>query len=329
MARRAVRACRRRRRLQVGDHRSDTRLGRVGAVAVAAARVAVLAVVVVGSRLGIGVLDLVCRRSERVALAVREVDVVGAAQHHVVDAGAALCRLVVVVGQRVLVRPLLQEGGVAAADVVVAHGQAALVDGRRRVGAAVALPGRVGDPDEEVVPPAIGLLRHLIEAVNRVTDEVGRVGHVLGDLERRVGQVGREPRVGRVEGRKGARRVGLGQGRVRPRRVGGQRVGRRVAGRVLDCPRHVRPRRPVGGDDPLGEQVLHLLPRLRHVGGEDVVEGVVLPDDHDHVLDRGGGGPRRALGKTWSAGHAAKGQGHGCRYRQSRKSQDLSSRTCS
>ena len=40
-------------------------------------------------------------------------------------------------------------------------------------------------------------------------------------------------------------------------------------------------------DDAFGEQVVNGLPgRLRHVGGEHVIEAAVLADDDDDVLDR-------------------------------------------
>jgi len=53
------------------------------------------------------------------------------------------------------------------------------------------------------------------------------------------------------------------------------------------------PGRAVGVDDALLKQVLDALPDAGLVGAVEVVEGVVLADHDDHVLDRRGrvGGP--------------------------------------
>src|SRR6266702_2010525 len=178
---------------QVVQDRADSGLARVRAVGEAPARVAVLGEVVVGARLGVGVLDLVARRDHRAAIGGLLVGRVSGAGHDRVGPGAAHHRLVVVVGHGEAVGELLGQRRVAGLDVVVAHLEAALVDRGVRDGAVV-VAGGVGRPDEQVVLALIDLLPHLIEAVDRVAG-VGGVRDVLGDLVRLVGQVGREARV--------------------------------------------------------------------------------------------------------------------------------------
>jgi hypothetical protein len=53
--------------------------------------------------------------------------------------------------------------------------------------------------------------------------------------------------------------------------------------------------RAVGADDLLGEQVVDAGALARAVDAEEVVEGVVLPDDDDDVLDGGARAGRGAL----------------------------------
>jgi hypothetical protein len=43
--------------------------------------------------------------------------------------------------------------------------------------------------------------------------------------------------------------------------------------------------RAVGVDDPLGKEVFHLIIATRNIGGEYMIEGAVLADEDDHVLD--------------------------------------------
>jgi len=224
----------------------------------------------------------------------------------VVRARATLHRLMVVVADRVLLGQVLQDGRVAFGHVVVAHLHGALVDRGRRHGAVVVARG-VGHPGGEVV--AVGaLLPHLVEAVQRVADEGAVelaaagvlqvavvVRDVLGDLVRRVGQVGGEPLVRGVLGlavatRGYVRRVRLRQACVGARDRRAERVRLGVGSSELDRLLRVRAEAAAGGDDPLGQQVVDVLSLAGLVGGEDVVEGVVLTDDHDDVLDRRRGG---------------------------------------
>ncbi len=226
-----------------------------------------------------------------------------------VGAGAALHRLVVVVADRVVQREVLEDRLVALRHVVVAHGHRALVDRRGWLGAVV-VPGGVGHPGPQLAAGHGGLLPHLVEAVQWVTHEgavelalpvvgvldvaVG-VGHVLGDLERAVGQGRREPPVGlvpvlAVAGRRHVRGVRLRQGLVAAGELRRQRVSLGVGGGGLRGLGVVRAGGACLGDDALGQQVPDLLVARRLVGREHVVEAVVLPDDHDDVLDRRGRG---------------------------------------
>jgi hypothetical protein len=52
-------------------------------------------------------------------------------------------------------------------------------------------------------------------------------------------------------------------------------------------PRIVRAGRAILVDDPLREEIVNALAFFRLVRGEQVIEGSVLADDHDDVLDGG------------------------------------------
>ena len=219
-----------------------------------------------------------------------------------VGAGAALDGLVVVVADRVVLGQVAQDGRVTVGHVVVAHLQCALEDGRRRM-RAVVIAGGVGRPYVEL-PAMARLLVHLVEAVQWVADEGAvelaaagvlqvavEVGHVPGDLVRRVGQVGREPLVrdvlllpvaaGGYVGGVGPRQRLVGAGDL-----GADGVLLGIRGRELGCLPPVGPRAAAARDDALGQQVPDVLALGRLVGRVDVVEAVVLADDHDDVLDR-------------------------------------------
>ena len=58
-----------------------------------------------------------------------------------------------------------------------------------------------------------------------------------------------------------------------------------VAAILLSPWRNWRTGEAVGLDDALGEQVQHLVPARRLIGREHMVEGAVLADDDDDVLD--------------------------------------------
>ena len=60
----------------------------------------------------------------------------------------------------------------------------------------------------------------------------------------------------------------------------------RVDRGILTAQREVGAGRAVVIDDAFGEQVVDGLACDGFVGGEDVIEGAVLADDDDHVLDR-------------------------------------------
>src|SRR5262249_45342153 len=137
-----------------------------------------------------------------------------------------------------------------------------------------------------------------------VLQVAGEVGHVLGDLERTRLQACREPFVRRVPvltvaGLGYVRGVGPGQCRVGALDLRRQRVDPAVGGLDLHGLPVVRARVTVLGDDALGQQVVYVLALGRLVGRVDVVEGVVLPDDHHDVLDRrGGGGGAASVGRS-------------------------------
>src|SRR5262249_23495477 len=286
------------------------------------AAVAILGVVVVRARLGVRVLNLPGWWGRGLARRVLVGGGEAGAERDVVGAGAALHRLVEVIAHRVVLGQVGQDRRVTLGRVADAGLQPALEDRGRR-DRAVVVAGGVGYPGEQAAVMRRGLLPHLVEAVQRVTGEVAGelaaagvlgvivvVGHVLGDLVRPVGQRRGEPGVGAVSRQAGAAgrdvgRVGLGERLVGAGDPGGQGVGLGVAGGELGGLAEVRARRAVRGDDALGAKVPDPLPGGRLVGGEDVVEGVVLTDDHDHVLDGGrgrggvtgaGGGGRRAGG---------------------------------
>jgi hypothetical protein len=291
----------------------DARLRRIRAVGVAAAGVPVLGVVVAGARLGVGVLDLVGRRHRGLARLTLVRGREPGAERNVVRAGAALHRLVVVVADRVVLGQVTHDRRVALGHVVEAHRQAALEDLRGRDGAVVIARG-VGHPIEQPTLVRGGLLPHLVEAVDRVADvravelaltelkvlQVAvEVGHVLGDLERARGQSRRESLVGgvpvlAVAGLRHVRGVGPGQCRIRSLDLRRQRVDLAVGGLDLHRLAVVRAWIAVPGDYAFGQQVVDVLPLGRLVGRVDVVEGVVLADDHHDVLDRRGRGGRAA-----------------------------------
>ena len=60
----------------------------------------------------------------------------------------------------------------------------------------------------------------------------------------------------------------------------------------------VGPGRAVGKDDPLRQEIRHALAMLRHVGAVHVVEGSVLADEKNDVLDRGRGVELRMLSRV-------------------------------
>src|SRR5262245_65589064 len=74
---------------EIGYDCANPRLGRIGALAIGAAAIAVLGVPIVSSWLGVGIFDLIVRRRHRVAVAVSVIISVGGAQHNVTDTGAA------------------------------------------------------------------------------------------------------------------------------------------------------------------------------------------------------------------------------------------------
>ena len=187
--------------------------------------------------------------------------------------------------------------------VVEAHGNRAFpgveAAGRQRL-AVGPRADRLFDPHELVVAAAIDVLPHLEEAVNGVTG-VGGIGNVPADLERTVRQVGGEARVrhaARLACR--VRSVRLRQSRVLTGRRSDRVVLPPVAPDALPRELEVGTGRAVGVDDALGEQIADLLAAPGLVGSEDIVEGVILTHDDDHVPDRRRGGallrirPRRA-----------------------------------
>ena len=284
-------------RVEVAADLAHAGLAGVGAVHVRAAGVAVLRVEVVRLGLGIGHLDLVERRDFRRAAHVVEA---GVARHERDEVGTrpAHDRLVVVVGDGVAAGELREVRRVPGAHVEEAHRLTALegVAGRR-CRRAVLRPDAHGDgdPREQVELALVDLLPHLPEPVDRVARE-GVVGHVLGDLEGAVRQVGGEARIGHA-GRHadGIGGLGLRERRVAPGLGGGEQVDLGIAGLLLGGRGEVRSRRAVRLDDALGQEIRDGLVVGRLVAAEQVVEGMILANDHDQVSDRRPGGLATAI----------------------------------
>ena len=91
------------------------------------------------------------------------------------------------------------------------------------------------------------------------------------------GEHGRQNRICGVIGR--IQRISSGTIVNRGRLVGGGKIWAGLA--------------PLG-DDALGEEVVNSLTSFGLIGGEDVIEGAILSDDDDYVLDGGGCGYRLA-----------------------------------
>ncbi len=291
-------------RRQVTVDRGHTGSLGVGAFGVAATRVAVLGVVVVGSRHRVGVLDLRGRRGGQLPVAIAVHGDVGVTDGDVVGPCSAHDRLVVVVRHGIVVADEGEGGGVAGGHVVVAHLHRPLVGGLRGT---VTVSGGLVHPGPQPVVALVHLLPHLVEAVQWIADVgaclAGRRAvrleerHVVGDLVGAVRQVGGEAAVGGVGRllpvtcRVDVRGVGLGQAGVRLVERRGDGVapggGGGVGGRVLRCFRRVGSQGALGGHDALRNQVVDAVAGLGQVGAEDVVEAVVLPDDNHHVVDRG------------------------------------------
>ena len=200
-------------RIEIAHDRQHPRgIEHVGAIA----ETSVHRVLVVGAGQRIGIGDLRGRRHRRIAVAVAPEDVVAGAEKDVLNAGAALGRLVIVVADRVFVGQLLEERRVLVLHVVERHrGAAALV--RRRAGIGghhkgveiVEAAGRIVFGG--VADAAVRLLPHLIEPMGGIPG-VGIVGEVgTGQLKRpvrqrgivgdaRIGRPARDGRTGRTGG---------------------------------------------------------------------------------------------------------------------------------
>src|SRR5579883_3449568 len=108
----AVAAAKRRvgKRIQIVPDRLDAGLGCIGAGDIGAAAVSVLGVPVVGRRHRIGVLDLICRRRRRIAVGIGIEQRRTVSNHDVIGASAAGNRLMIIVGERVVVGELIEIG---------------------------------------------------------------------------------------------------------------------------------------------------------------------------------------------------------------------------
>ena len=158
----------------------------------------------------------------------------------------------------------------------------------------VAREGVVGDPWAQLERSVGQVVRVDDAGIDGVGVQPGGADGQQIEIVRQQAVIGRAGRSHRREGGRarvahrgvGRRRVWWRQRRVRPgdRRV--DRIGGRVRGLVLLRRLEARAGRAVGVDDPLRAQVEDDLAGLRLVGGEQVVEGAVLADDDDHVLDR-------------------------------------------
>src|SRR5205085_4673655 len=110
----------------------DARLIGVGAFAIAASRIAVLRVVVVGSGLRIGILDLVARWGGRVSLGILVVGHIARTQHNVVRPSSTHDRLMIIIADSVVIADELEIGGIACTHVVIPHVEGTLVNRPRR-----------------------------------------------------------------------------------------------------------------------------------------------------------------------------------------------------
>ncbi len=286
--------------------RLDARLLRIGAGHIGAAAIAGLHVPIAGAGPRLGILDLVRRRRDRPAVVEIGGDV-GGGEREVVGARPAHDRLVVIVGKRVALRQRAQIGRVAGSHVVEAHCHPALIRARARIVAVLGALARAdGGPDEEVALPAIDLLPHLEEAVHGIADICQVIG-VARDRERRVRQLPGEAPIA------GKRRQAVRIGGVGLRQLGKAARGRRrhlVAlprrGPKLHGQRYIGPGAAIRGDDALGQQIGHGLPRWRAKRREEMVKRQVLADDDDDMLDRRGS----AVGRRGSAGREQQRRQH-------------------
>jgi hypothetical protein len=133
--------------------------------------------------------------------------------------------------------------------------------------------------------------------VHRVAGICG-IRYVFADLEGAVGQVGREAGIKDILREAGTGRpggVGLRQRGVSAGRSRLDVVAHLVATDQLLCLIEMRTRSAVGIDDVFAQEIVDLLAGLRHVGAEQIIEGVIFADDDDDMLDRG----RRRLGECW------------------------------
>ena len=279
---------------QQGTNGRHPRLVDIRAVDVGAPAVAVLLIKIGGASGGVGVFNLVGRWRRQAAIDVVDRQI-SRGQGEEVHARATHDGLVVVVADGVTVGQGFEVGRVARGHVVKAHELTALahVGGADGCGVA-ALPRGGGNPDEKVVVDvgAAGLLPHLKEAVHRISRDGVRaaVRHVLRDLERTVGQPERKPQIRQPQVNQGLWQDGLWQPNVAATARGVEGVGAGGIGGFALCSQGVvGARRTIGIDDALGQQVTDALPGLGLVGAKEAVEGVVLADDHNHVLDRRAG----------------------------------------
>src|SRR5580698_1146990 len=167
----------------------DTGLGRVGAITVAAARVTILIVPVVSTRLRVWFFDLIRRWGFDVAVAVAVIESVSIAKHNVIGSGATHHRLMHVVAQSEVVGEILHIGSIATLNVIDAESGRALTGGEivERLGLRLSIgtrsDGELG-PCKEIAQAsagvacrsgrcrAVSLLPHLIETVNRASSVI-------------------------------------------------------------------------------------------------------------------------------------------------------------
>ena len=148
--------------------------------------ITIFGIPVIGPRLGVGIFNQFRQRYAGLPILRMERDVRGC-QRQVIGCSAAHDRLVIIIGNRVMLGEMLEIGCVAAGNIVKTHGFAALegMAWRQRIRIARARAGLAGDPHEHVAFAAIDLLPHLIKAVRRVAG-MGAIADVVRDLERAV-----------------------------------------------------------------------------------------------------------------------------------------------
>ncbi len=107
---------------EIGQDRADPGLRGIGAIAIAAAAVAVLRIPIIGSRLRIRIFDLIVVGGTVAWPWPSVTKVIGGAYHDAVGAGAAHDGLVVIVADRVFLGELGEIGHVADIGVVETQG---------------------------------------------------------------------------------------------------------------------------------------------------------------------------------------------------------------